>query len=139
MCLNRVLTARRDSVSHWNAPRTGITATLLAFVFGWVTLSLHASRLRGPPASQVGVVIEPAPAGQISSLLLSAHGLTSAQSRVVAMVIRGHSTRQIVRELHISANTVQEHLTAAFDKFGVRSRRELVAAVLTGRPAETRR
>ena len=82
---------------YWNAPRTGITATLLAFVFGWVTLSLHASRLRGPPASQVGVVIEPAPAGQISSLLLSAHGLTSAQSRVVAMVIRGHSTRQIVR------------------------------------------
>lgn len=50
---------------------------------------------------------------------------------MVALVIRGHSTRQIVEELHISANTVQEHLTAAFDKFGVRSRRELVAAMLT--------
>ena len=38
----------------------------------------------------------------------------------------GTPTRQIVEELpHISANTVQEHLTAAFDKFGVRSRREL--------------
>ena len=96
-------------------------------------LSLHASRLGGP-AAQIGVVIEPTPAAQLSSLLLSAYGLTGAQSRVVALVIRGHSTRQIVEALHISANTVQEHLTAAFDKFGVRSRRELVAAMLTGRP-----
>jgi DNA-binding CsgD family transcriptional regulator len=77
-------------------------------------------------------VIQPAPAAQIGLLLLDAYGLTAAQSRVVALVIRGHSTRQIVRELHISANTVQEHLTAAFGKFGVRSRRELIAAALTG-------
>ena len=95
-------------------------------------LSLHASRLRGPPTPQIGIVIEPAPAAQISPLLLNAYGLTTAQSRVVALVIKGHSTRQIVRDLHISANTVQEHLTAAFDKFGVRSRRELVAAVVGG-------
>jgi len=95
-------------------------------------LSLHASTLHGQEAPQIGVVIEPTPAAQISSVLLSAHGLTEAQARVAALVLRGHSTRQIVRELHISANTVQEHLTAAFDKFGVRSRRELVAAVLTG-------
>jgi DNA-binding CsgD family transcriptional regulator len=97
-------------------------------------ISLHASRLGGAPAPQIGIVIEPTPAAQISSLLLSAYGLTSAQSRVVGLVIRGHSTRQIVQELHISANTVQEHLTAAFDKFGVRSRRELVAALMTGGP-----
>ena len=96
-------------------------------------LSLHASRLGGGPAPQIGIVIEPTPAAQLSSLLLSAYGLTGAQSRVVELLIRGHSTRQIVGELHISANTVQEHLTAAFDKFGVRSRRELVAAMLTGR------
>jgi DNA-binding CsgD family transcriptional regulator len=95
-------------------------------------LSLHASRLCGPPAPQIGVVIEPTPAAQISPLLWNAYGLTPAQSRVVTLVVRGHSTRQIVRELHISANTVQEHLTSAFDKFGVRSRRELVTAVLTG-------
>jgi len=95
---------------------------------------LHASRLSGPPAPQIGIVIAPAPAAQISPLLLNAYGLTTAQSRVVALVLRGHSTRQIAGELHISANTVQEHLTAAFDKLGVRSRRELVAAVLTGHP-----
>ncbi len=95
-------------------------------------ISLHASRLSGPPTPQIGIVIEPTPAAQISPLLLNAHGLTAAQSRVVALVSRGHSTLQIVSELHISANTVQEHLTAAFDKLGVRSRRELVAAVLSG-------
>jgi len=93
---------------------------------------LHASRLCGPPAPQIGVVIEPTPSAEITPLLLNAYGLTAAQSRVVALVVRGHSTRQIVGELHISASTVQEHLTAAFGKFGVRSRRELVAAVLTG-------
>src|SRR6266702_3939187 len=46
---------------------------------------------------------------------------------------RGHSTREIVAKPHISANTVQEHVTAAFDKFGVRGRRELVVAVTSGR------
>jgi DNA-binding CsgD family transcriptional regulator len=97
-------------------------------------LSLSASRLGGPSPPQIGVVVAPTPAAQVSSLLLSAYGLTGAQSRVVALVIRGHSTRQIVGELHISAHTVQEHLTAAFDKFGVRSRRELVAAMLAGPP-----
>ena len=43
-------------------------------------LSLHASRLSGPPAPQVGVVIEPTPAAQVGPLLLSAYGLTAAQS-----------------------------------------------------------
>jgi DNA-binding CsgD family transcriptional regulator len=95
-------------------------------------ISLHAARLSGPPEPQVGVVVAAAPTDQVSSALLRVHGLTDAQSRVAALVIRGHSTRQIVQELHISANTVQEHLTGAFDKFGVRSRRELVAAVLSG-------
>ena len=113
-------------------PRLADTIRLRSRAGQW--LSLHASRLGGGPAPQIGIVIEPTPAAQLSSLLLSAYGLTGAQSRVVALVIRGHSTRQIVDELHISANTVQEHLTAAFDKFGVRSRRELVAAMLTGRP-----
>ncbi|MFC5664938.1 LuxR C-terminal-related transcriptional regulator [Kitasatospora misakiensis] len=89
-------------------------------------LAVHTVRL-GP---QIGVVVEPARPSELGAVLLSAHGLTDAQTRVAALVIRGHSTRQLVDELHISANTVQEHLTAVFDKFGVRSRRELVAVML---------
>jgi DNA-binding CsgD family transcriptional regulator len=124
--------ARLTRLEEGTAPALSASVRLRSRSGQW--LSLHASRLGGPPVPQIGVVIAPAPAAQVSSLLLSAHVLTGAQSRVVALVIKGRSTRQIVDELHISAHTVQEHLTAAFDKFGVRSRRELVAAMLAGPP-----
>lgn len=93
-------------------------------------LAVHATRLTGPAGARIGVVIEPAAPGELSSLLLSAHGLTEAQARVVSLVLRGQSTRDIVERLHLSVNTVQEHLTAVFDAFGVRSRRELIATLL---------
>ncbi|MEU4117218.1 LuxR C-terminal-related transcriptional regulator [Kitasatospora sp. NPDC028055] len=94
--------------------------------------SVQATRLTGPPRPQTAVIIEPAPPRQRSSLLLSAYGLSPAQSRVATLVLRGRSTREISAELCISANTVQEHLTAVFDRLGVRSRRELVALALAG-------
>ena len=48
---------------------------------------------------------------------------------MTALVLQGRSTRQIARALSISPYTVQEHLTAIFDKVGVRSRGELVGQV----------
>ncbi|GHF55804.1 hypothetical protein GCM10018790_37130 [Kitasatospora xanthocidica] len=94
--------------------------------------SVHATRLTGPPRPQTAVVVEPAPPQQRYSLLLSAYGLSPAQTRVATLVLRGRSTREITDELCISTNTVQEHLTAVFDRLGVRSRRELVALALAG-------
>lgn len=93
-------------------------------------LLIHASRLSGPSGRQTAVIVESAQPMQMASLYLDAHGLTPAQSRVAALVLQGRSTRQIVNELHISAYTVQEHLGAVFDKFGIGSRRELVATLL---------
>jgi DNA-binding CsgD family transcriptional regulator len=96
-------------------------------------LTVHATRLSGPAGPALtGVVLEPASPSQLSSLFLSAYGLTPAQVRVAGLVLQGYSTRQITDELHISVHTVQEHLTAVFDKAGVRSRRELAAALLSG-------
>ncbi|MEU0853241.1 LuxR C-terminal-related transcriptional regulator [Streptomyces flaveolus] len=95
-------------------------------------LSLHASRLQDPAGPRIGIVIQAVPPTELGSILLSAYGLTEAQLRVAALILKGRSTREIVAELYISGNTVQEHLTAIFDKFGVRSRRELVATLLSG-------
>ncbi|WP_433003188.1 LuxR C-terminal-related transcriptional regulator [Kribbella sp. CA-294648] len=92
-------------------------------------LAIHASVLRGAD-EQTAVVIGPATPVQLGSMLLDVHGLTPAQQRVAALVLRGRSTRQIVDELHLSPHTVQEHVRAAYDKVGVGSRREMIAALL---------
>jgi DNA-binding CsgD family transcriptional regulator len=97
---------------------------------GWI--AVHASVLNGTAGSQVAVVLDAADRNEVSSLALAAHGLTPAQCRVAGLVLQGRSTRCIVDELHISSNTLQEHLRAVFDKFGVGNRRELIVA-LSGR------
>jgi DNA-binding CsgD family transcriptional regulator len=93
-------------------------------------LSVHASRLHGSGDQSTVLVLEEPGPGDVASLILDSHGVTGAQAKVVALVLRGYSTKQIVSRLGISQYTVQEHLRAVFDKLGVRSRQELAAALL---------
>jgi DNA-binding CsgD family transcriptional regulator len=105
-------------------------------------VTVHATRLRD--AGGTGpIVLTIAPAGSVerASMLLAAHGLTAAQRRVAQLVLQGQTTRQMVLALHISEHTVQDHLKAVFDKVGVRSRRDLVSAIMrppVSHPAEPR-
>lgn len=94
-------------------------------------VSVHASRLRDSGgAASVALTFTAADGEARASLLLVAHGLTPAQRRIAQLVLRGRTTRQIMQELRISEHTVQDHLKAVFDKFDVRSRRDLVAVVM---------
>jgi DNA-binding CsgD family transcriptional regulator len=91
---------------------------------------LHGSRLAGPELEGIAVVIEEPSPAELAPVLLLAYGLTKQEQTVTRLVCRGLSTREIAARLHITANTVQDHLTSIFDKTGVRSRRELVATIL---------
>ncbi len=54
-------------------------------------------------------------------------GLTPMQARVVALVARGLSNREVGEQLGSSVETVRKHLTAAYQKTGVMNRAGVVA------------
>jgi DNA-binding CsgD family transcriptional regulator len=92
-------------------------------------LVLHASYLRGPDGSRTLVIVEPAKPLELAPVITRAYGLSAREGEICLLVLRGLSTAEIARRLHISTNTVQDHLKAVFAKAGVRSRRELVGQV----------
>ncbi|MDQ3679096.1 MAG: helix-turn-helix transcriptional regulator [Actinomycetota bacterium] len=93
----------------------------------WVVL--HGASLVSARSRRVAVIVEPAHPARISSLLMSAYGLTEREQDVTRLVLQGNSTTEIADQLFVSAQTVQQHLKAVFDKTGVRSRRDLVGKV----------
>ena len=54
--------------------------------------------------------------------------LTPRQTEVLRLLERGHSTDQIARELHLSTETVRNHVRHLLRALGVHSRLEAVAA-----------
>jgi DNA-binding CsgD family transcriptional regulator len=131
VCIYSAAAALRAIEDRNAAPESMPTARVHTRTGQWLTV--HASRLNGPSGEQgITVVIEEADASSVLPLRLSAHGLSPREGEVAILVLRGTSTRVISATLHISEHTVQDHLKSVFDKVGVRSRRELVAEMLTG-------
>ncbi|MGX1915692.1 AAA family ATPase [Streptomyces phaeochromogenes] len=51
--------------------------------------------------------------------------LSASEARVAGLAVEGRTNREIAHALHITASTVEQHLTRVFRKLDIRSRREL--------------
>ncbi|MFJ6572113.1 helix-turn-helix transcriptional regulator [Streptomyces sp. NPDC091292] len=95
------------------------------------SVRLHAWRLDDLTEARVAVVVEPSGPGERLGLIVAAYGLTAREQHITELVLHGHSTAEIAHRAGLSPHTVQDHLKSVFDKTGVRSRRDLVAALFT--------
>jgi PAS domain S-box-containing protein len=70
--------------------------------------------------------------GQVSDLIEEPHAhpelhLTPRQAEVLALLERGHTTKQIAEELHLSIETVRNHVKRLLGTLGAHTRLEAVA------------
>lgn len=113
----------------------GAVAGLRAGLDGAHHTTVRAWTPRGP------LRIQAAPAdddGAVSVVLTPEHPpvapelpavwpLTQAERRVLELLVRGLSNRELAMELHVSVNTIQTHLSHTYEKLGVQSRSQLLA------------
>ena len=119
--LRRALSPERDRDLNL-VPRVRMRGRSGRWIALYGSLTESSSELPG----ETVVVIEPAKAGEVAWLNAAAYGLSPREEEAVKLVARGLSTRQIAATLFVSEYTVQRHLQNAFEKVGVKSRRELI-------------
>lgn len=94
---------------------------------GW--LVLFGARLADGPSERLAVLVEPAGPADLWPMIADAYQLTPREREITVLCLRGLSTTDMGRTLHLSPYTVQDHLKVIFEKVGVRARRALVAKI----------
>jgi DNA-binding CsgD family transcriptional regulator len=112
----------------------GAAYIVLAFLCRLYAQSL-ADVLNGRPSTTAsgngafpGRAVTAAVAGGMA-LVHGTENLTAREQQVARLAAQGFTAREIGIELHIGRRTVETHLANAYDKLGVRSKRELIRSV----------
>jgi DNA-binding CsgD family transcriptional regulator len=74
--------------------------------------------------------LEPSADGDSIHQKLNMYKLTRREKELTVFVLKGYSNRNIAESLHISEQTVKDHLHNIFRKIGIKRRSELAARVL---------
>jgi len=92
----------------------------------WLTLQASRTEPTNTRPAESMVIIAPAGPKEVLRLTALGYGLSRREQEVVALTVRGTTTKQISQALYISEYTVKDHLSNIFGKVGVRDRRSLV-------------
>jgi DNA-binding CsgD family transcriptional regulator/tetratricopeptide (TPR) repeat protein len=78
-------------------------------------------RLRGLGARGI-------PRGPRASTRENPAGLTAREIQILTLLVRGHTNNELAQRLHVSAKTIDHHVSSILEKLEVRSRTEAVTA-----------
>lgn len=93
---------------------------------GWALI--EAVRVEG--GGPIAVTIRRARSEEVFDLVARAYGLSRRERDVIECLMAGEPGAVIAERLFISRYTVEDHIKAALEKVGVRSRRQLTSALL---------
>lgn len=109
------------------ALRARLAGTRQAVVRAWTPAGpLRVEASPGDDRGAVSVVLTPE-RPPVPPEMPAAWPVTRAERRVLELLVRGLSNRELAAELHVSVNTIQTHLAHAYEKLGVQSRSQLLA------------
>lgn len=113
----------------------GSAALARVHLGGGSWLTVRAARLEAPGAMEgpdIAVSIAPASTGERAAVFALAAGLSVRERQLLGHLVTGADTREVAAGMHLSVNTVQDHLKSVFVKTGASSRRALLARVTGG-------
>lgn len=114
--------------ARWGRSPINLSTRLRDASGNW--LRLHVTPLEGDIGA-VALLVERARPNDLARVLLDSYGLTHRETDVVILLARGLSAKEIAAELALSPHTVRGHIKAIYEKAGVNSRGELVAALFS--------
>ncbi len=114
--------------ARWSRSASNLTTRVRDGSGRW--LRLHVTPVEGEVGA-VAVVVEAARPDDIVMILLESYGLTERETDVVLLLARGLSLKEIAHEVSLSVHTIRDHVKSIYDKAGVNSRGELVAALFS--------
>lgn len=100
-------------------------------------LLVRATPLRGPAGHCIAVSIERIATRESLEGVAERFKLSAREIGILRMLLCGSSLKEIASALHLSQNTIKEHVKRIYAKIGANNRAEAIARVLDWRDAGT--